>query len=261
MVRGVGGHSGKEGDLPGSWLKTCGCGCANRSVVRGHPAGTMTTAVGSGPGARVPAALGGRRTVLRENRCRTPSGLLRVAQQHPAGGRDGGQAEGGHRRPAEGGPVDDEDDGDEQAAEGRPAHHVTRGVLVGAPRGWHGRVKRWRRHVDGLRRLSGRLSGLDGVNRMTGHGVLPACSSWTVGLVSNGGRRGSVTARRGGTCPAREWLVTGCRGQRPLPRQRRCGMLPWTLSRGGKPCAAQECRRTLVGMGLGRCFPDRAQSH
>lgn len=201
MVRGVGGHSGKEGDLPGSWLKTCGCGCANRSVGRGHPTGNVTSALGSCPGARVSAPMGGRQSVPCEDPGRVPLLLLRVAQEHPAGGRDGGQAERGHRGPAEGGPVDDEDDGDEQAAEGRPAHHVTSGVVMGVPRGLHGRVKRRGWHVDGLRRLSGRLSGLDGVNRMTGHGVLPAGSSWTVGLVSNGGRRGSVTARTGGTYP------------------------------------------------------------
>ncbi|MET9324029.1 hypothetical protein ABZX75_28250 [Streptomyces sp. NPDC003038] len=55
---------------------------------------------------------------------------------------------------------------------------------------------------DGLRRLS----WLDGVNRMTGHGVLPAGSSWTVGLLTNAPRRGSVTARTGGADLTRHWL-------------------------------------------------------
>lgn len=201
MVRGSGGHSGKEGTLPGSWLKTCGCGCANRSVLRGHPAGNLTSAPACGPGTRVAAPVRGRQSVLPEDPGSIPLRLLGVAQQRPAGRRDGRQAEGGDGGPAEGGSVDDEDHGDEQAAEGRPAHHVTRGVLVGSPGGRHGRVKGRGRHVDGLRRLSGRLSGLDGVNRMTGHGVLPAGSSWTVGLVSNGVRRGSVTARTGGAHP------------------------------------------------------------
>ncbi|MGW5848273.1 hypothetical protein ACWFQ8_10030 [Streptomyces sp. NPDC055254] len=56
--------------------------------------------------------------------------------------------------------------------------------------------------MNGLRRLS----GLDGVNRMTGHGVLPAGSSWTVGRLSNASRGGSVTARTGGAGPGRHWL-------------------------------------------------------
>lgn len=201
MVRGSGGHSGKGGDLPGSWLKTCGCGCANKSVLRGHPRGNLASSLASGPGARAPAPMRGRQSVLREDPGGIPLRPLGVAQQHQAGRRDGREAQSGYDGPAEGGPVDDEDHGDEQAAEGRPAHHVTRGVLVGPPGGLHGRVK-WRRwHVDGLRRLSGRLSGLDGVNRMTGHGVLPAGSSWTVGRLSNGVRRGSVTARTGGAHP------------------------------------------------------------
>lgn len=198
MVRGSGGHSGKGGDLPGSWLKTCGCGCATKSVLGGHPGGNLASALATGRGARVPAAMDGRQSVLREDPGGIPLRPLGVAQQYPAGRRDGREAQGGDGGPAEGGPVDDEDHGDEKAAEGRPAHHVTRGVLVGTPSGLHGRVKGRRRHVDGLRRLSGRLSGLDGVDRTTGHGVLPAGSSWTVGLLSNGVRRGSVTARTGG---------------------------------------------------------------
>ncbi len=113
-----------------------------------------------------------------------------MAQQDPARGGDGEQAEGRDGGPAEGGSVDDEDHGDEQAAEGGPAHDVTRGVVLVASGGVHGRVNA---RGDGcvksraggrveLRRVGvvgglRRLSWLDGVNRMTGHGVLPAGSS------------------------------------------------------------------------------------
>lgn len=90
---------------------------------------------------------------------------------------------------------------------------------MGASGGPHGRVKgrleagarrrgELRARVGGLEGPDGlrRLSWLDGVNRMTGHGVLPAGSSWTVGLVPNAARRGSVTARTGGGAPTRHWL-------------------------------------------------------
>ncbi|GGR97146.1 hypothetical protein Snoj_59950 [Streptomyces nojiriensis] len=116
-----------------------------------------------------------------------------MAQQDPAGRRDGEQAEGGYGCPAEGGSVHDEDHRDEQAAEGGPAHDVTRGVVVGVSGGTHGRVKGRAGRRGEVRGWVGvlagpggrrRLSWLDGVNRMTGHGVLPAGSYLLVGRMS-----------------------------------------------------------------------------
>lgn len=99
-----------------------------------------------------PAAVGGRHSLLRQDPGRGALRLLRVAQQHPARGRDGEQAEGRHGGPAEGGPVDDEDHGDEQAAEGGPAHDVTRRVVLVVSGGVHGRVNgRGEGRVEGER--------------------------------------------------------------------------------------------------------------
>jgi len=86
---------------------------------------------------------------------------LGPAQQHPADGRDGGEAEGGARGAGERGAVPDEDHRDEDATEGRPADHFRGGV-----------------------------GGIGGGRSVSGHGVLPG-----------GDSRGSTPVRRVGHCP------------------------------------------------------------
>lgn len=70
---------------------------------------------------------------------------FRPPQQHPADGGHRRQAERRGRGTADGRAVGDEHDGDEKAAEGPPAHHVTRGVgaaLTAANRRRHGATLR-----------------------------------------------------------------------------------------------------------------------
>ena len=127
VARGLAGHFAKGRPVVRSWLKTYGCECGNASVTGRISRAAPTAPVRPWGGPRAPAA-GVRRLGDRGAR-RAAFGL---AQQHPAGGRHGGEAEGGGGRPADGRPVHDQHDRDDHTAERRPAHHVARRVGRGA---------------------------------------------------------------------------------------------------------------------------------
>lgn len=119
VARGLTGHFAKGWPVARSWLKICG-----REGVNPSAPGRTSRAVPTAPmrpcGRPGPPAAGWRRL----GRAGPGGVALGLAQQHPAGGGHGREAESRGCRPADGRPVHDQHDGDEHAAERRPADDV-----------------------------------------------------------------------------------------------------------------------------------------
>lgn len=277
VERGLGAWSAKGCAVSRSWLKSNGLVRGNRSVNRRISTGMPTAPVRS---RAYPAAWHMmRRRVLvarhmmrcrlsRAQPCRAPLG---PAQQHPARPRHRGQTEGRAGGARQRGPVPDEDDRNQDAAEGRPADHVAHRVLAGGgagggcPGGGLGRGRGSSGH--GGAPWGGGLRGFNACSSRRSRG-LPRGA-----LGSPGGCRGPCVGR------GRVWEGAG----RAVPRSpigalyrtgasllgercanrlygaatialrassRACSLEP---SRGESGIWAEEaCRRTLGGMGLGR---------
>lgn len=237
VARGLAGHLPKGSATGGTWPKTYGSRCANRSPFGCTAPAVPPTAMSAGG---APAA--SRRRGERPHGAFLGGRPLGLPKEQTAHRRHGHQAERGARRARERGPVDDEHDGYEQTAERGPAHHVSGGIGRGAGGGrpeWFGVQGPVGTYGFGRGRrpaaAAGRRGGSGGVgDRGRGHG---RCFLIGVGVIAYLTRKRPLRSledhRHGGRDRPGVPRGDGCRAHRALPSGAGSCMLRGTPSRFG----------------------------